>query len=218
MSTPETKNVSVYIDGFNLYHAIDSLGKNELKWLSYHKLAESFLRTDERLFRVYLFTSLTIWAEDKKERHQTYMDALRATGVEIVEARFKKAKKYCRRQDRYCKFWEEKENDVAIAVRMIADAHAGSVHRIILVTADTDQLPAVRYIQERFADNIELSLVIPPGRKDQARDLGALFSRSPIEIEEGRLRANLLPAKVKAANGEVILRPAAYDPDAPNLA
>ena len=27
------RRVSVYIDGFNLYHAIDALNENHLKWL-----------------------------------------------------------------------------------------------------------------------------------------------------------------------------------------
>lgn len=202
------RNVTVYLDGFNFYHALDSIGKNHIKWLNYNQLSESFLRQGERLFKCYLFTSLTTMNDEKRRRNQLFLDASRAVGTEIIQAYFKTAKKYCKKEERYCKFVEEKGNDVAIAVQMLADAHAGATHRIILVTADTDQIPAIRYIKNRFPE-IELSLFIPPGRKNEARDLGALFAH-PIEITEGRVEANLLPKEIVAANGEVIVMPPEY--------
>jgi hypothetical protein len=146
--------------------------------------------------------------EEKKRRNQLLLDASRAVGVEVIQARFKTSKKYCKTEDRYCKFKEEKGNDVAIAVRMLADSHDGATHRIIIVTADTDQIPAVLYIQERFPE-IETSLYLPPGRKNEGRDLGKLF-KSPAEIMEGRIYACLLPEQVTAANGDVITMPIEY--------
>lgn len=220
MSTPKPlKNVTVYIDGFNFYHALDSLIKinaarippisnNYIKWMSYVKLAESFISQDERLRAVYLFTSLTNMSPEKTGRNQALLDASRATGATVVQAKFKKNKKYCKEQDRYCKFKEEKGNDVAMAVTMLADAYAGATHRIVLVTADTDQIPAINHIKDRFPE-IELSLFIPPGRKGNARDLGALFN-SPTEITLGRVEACLLPYEVRAANGDIITIPDDY--------
>lgn len=204
----KAKQVTVYIDGFNLYHAINALGANHLKWLNYVKLAESFLRADECLRAVYMFSSPTKWSPEKLKRHETYLAALRAVGVVVAETEFKKAKKYCKKEDRYCKFWEEKQADVAIAVQMIGDAHAGKTNRIILLTADTDQIPAVKYLQAQFPE-IELSLAIPPGRKNEARDLGMLF-KAPVEIDSGRLEANLLPETVVVANGRPIQMPVEY--------
>lgn len=210
MSNPKPpKNVTVYFDGFNVYHAINMLKKPYLKWLNYRKLAESFLNpNEERLHKCYLFTSLTTMTPEKTRRNQSILDASRAVGVEIIQARFKKTRKYCKDNDRHCNFKEEKGNDVAIAVAMLADAYAGAAHRIILVTADTDQIPAVEHIRERFP-GIEMSLFIPPGRKDIARDLGVCFN-SPVEITEGRLNACLLPNEVRAANREIISMPPEY--------
>lgn len=203
------KYVTVYIDGFNMYHALDMLNQNHLKWVNYTKLSESFLRADERLLKVYLFTSLTTLSEDKRFRNQAFLDASRAVGIELIQARFAKTKKYCVKQEKYCKFWVEKGNDVALAVQMLADAHAGATHRIILVTADTDQIPAVNYIQKRFPE-IEISLFIPPGRKDIARDLGKMVATNPVEISRGRIEACLLPNEIIAANGEVVSMPVQY--------
>ena len=43
------KKVNVYIDGFNLYHAINALGDQRLKWINLRSLALSFVRPNERL-------------------------------------------------------------------------------------------------------------------------------------------------------------------------
>ncbi|MFO1241201.1 MAG: hypothetical protein U1E64_12690 [Sphingomonadaceae bacterium] len=36
------RRVIVYIDGFNLYHAIDDLGQPHLKWLTYVRFQKAF--------------------------------------------------------------------------------------------------------------------------------------------------------------------------------
>lgn len=47
----------VYVDGFNLYHAIDELRQDSLKWLCLRQLAESILRPDENLKMVKYFSA-----------------------------------------------------------------------------------------------------------------------------------------------------------------
>jgi hypothetical protein len=49
---PEGQNhwrATFYIDGFNLYHAIDGLRDNRLKWLDLWSLCHSFLTEDDQL-------------------------------------------------------------------------------------------------------------------------------------------------------------------------
>ena len=48
-----------YIDGFNLYHSIDELGRPELKWLNLWSLAESLIRKNEELVEVNYFSAYT---------------------------------------------------------------------------------------------------------------------------------------------------------------
>lgn len=38
------RKVICFIDGFNLYHAIDNLNQNQLKWLDLRKLALRFVK------------------------------------------------------------------------------------------------------------------------------------------------------------------------------
>jgi hypothetical protein len=44
--------VACYLDGFNLYHAIDDLQKPHLKWVDLEALAQSICRGDETLVKV----------------------------------------------------------------------------------------------------------------------------------------------------------------------
>ena len=50
--------VSAFIDGFNLYHAVDATGMHHLKWLDLRALCEKFApRPDYDLRTVYYFSA-----------------------------------------------------------------------------------------------------------------------------------------------------------------
>lgn len=69
--------VNVYIDGFNLYHAIDKLKDNRLKWLDLKKLANTLIRQGESLGDVSFFTAVVTWDKGKENRHREYLAAAR---------------------------------------------------------------------------------------------------------------------------------------------
>lgn len=81
--------VCCYVDGFNLYHAIDALGRPELKWLSLMALAKSFLGKNDSIISVTYFTAVMRWNPAKAQRHREYIAALAASGVEVIESRFR---------------------------------------------------------------------------------------------------------------------------------
>lgn len=191
-----------YVDGFNLYHAVQALARPELKWLNLKDLAAGFLRPGDTLSTVCYFTAVQSHPPKKAARHRRYIDALSAQGVEIISSNFQRVQKYCRENDRNCRFQEEKRTDVALASRYLIDAAQGAVERIIIVTADSDQIPAVETIQVHYP-TIEIELAIPPGRRGNARELASLFPKTPVELTAGRLGANLLPRSVYHADGRV---------------
>jgi len=45
--------VSFFIDGFNLYHALDNDGLRHFKWLNLRKMAESYLRKQDSISDVF---------------------------------------------------------------------------------------------------------------------------------------------------------------------
>jgi uncharacterized LabA/DUF88 family protein len=203
------KRVRVYIDGFNIYHAIDALQKPHLKWLNHRRLAESFLRRGEQLDEVNFFTAVLRWDAAKQRRHVNYLKALRAVDVRIHESRFTKVDRKCRAYGNTCPFHEEKQTDVGIAVKMVTDAMSGGVDRLVLLTADSDQIPTARFIGS--LPKTELTLMFPPNRGSQARDLGNHIP-DRHEITPGRLGTCVFPRTVVDKRGKpVAFRPAIYE-------
>jgi hypothetical protein len=153
-----------------------------------------FLRKHERLAEVAYFTAMLRWNAEKSLRHRAYMDALAAQGVTIVESKFIKSNRFCRQYGRYCDFHEEKQTDVALAVKVLRDAQRGSIERAILVTAGSDQIPLVRELRQSFPA-LSVEIAAPPGRMREARELCSVASGFS-EISPGRLGTCLLPRNV----------------------
>lgn len=200
--------VVTYIDGFNLYHAIDDLNKPHLKWVNLWSLSESLLRKNERLAGVKYFSA---WATHRSQasvtRHQTYVAALEHHGVEAVIGSFKRKPRSCNDCGAQWTSHEEKETDVHIGISMVADAIQGTCERIILISADSDLAPAVRMVK-RYCPKLEVFVAAPPGRFGNARDL------SPkMVLTQGRLAKHLLPEQILSEEGAVLIqRPAKYAP------
>ncbi|HET6407154.1 MAG TPA: NYN domain-containing protein [Chthoniobacteraceae bacterium] len=202
------RRVIVYIDGFNLYHAIKDLNKPHLKWVCLRAIAESMLRKDELLKAVKYFSAYATWMPDRFARHRDYTAALMARGVILHMAQFKEKPRKCFSCGAKWKGHEEKETDVQIAVHMVADALGGEVDRIILISADTDLGPAIKMIAANKPE-VEVFVATPPGRFNFCRSLGP-----KLEIKPGRLEKCLLPKNVQISASRNIARPAQYDPPA----
>lgn len=198
----------VYIDGFNLYHAIDDLGEPHLKWLDLWALSEKLLRGDQKLVAVKYFTAYATWRPTSYRRHQRYVAALEAKGVTPVVGRFKLKTVRCHAKCRQTyTTHEEKETDVNIGVHLVADALRDRFDRALVISADTDLNSAVTLARQE-APGKRIDLVAPPGR--MGRNSAALF-----EITKGRVRTSLLPAKITRADNRSVERPASYNP--PNV-
>ncbi|GAA4780102.1 NYN domain-containing protein [Novosphingobium ginsenosidimutans] len=199
--------VRVYIDGFNVYHAIEQQGDPRLKWLNYWQLSQSLLRPGETLDAVHFFTAVWRFETTKQKRHENFIAALDAYGVQVHQGDFGKPKKWCATHERFCKFREEKQTDVGIAVRMLVDASGGQPQRMILVTADSDQIPTARALRQM--DHISLTLAFPPGRAGEARELGELIP-DRLELKPERLLTHQLPRSVHKDGRLVATMPAIY--------
>lgn len=195
--------VGVYIDGFNAYHAIVALNEPRLKWLNYWSIAEALAR-DGTVERVAFYTALSPWSPEKRMRHTNYIAALRATGVDVIESIFTRPRKWCAKQKKHCKNYEEKQTDVAIATDILTDCFEDRVDKVLLVTADSDQIPLVRRVRKLFPSKVVV-LVAPPGRLQQARGLGEACS-GITELKPKLLRQHILPEEIFKPNGKIAAR------------
>ncbi len=137
------KRVISYIDGLNLYHAIDELNRPHLKWVDLWALSQSVVRPSETLVSVHYFSAYATWMPERHRRHITYVNALKAQGVSLHLANFKVKWRKCNNCGTTWKSREEKETDVSIAAHLVTDALLDRFDRAILITADSDIRAAV---------------------------------------------------------------------------
>lgn len=77
---------------------------------------------------------------------------------------------------------------------MIGDCLDKNVDIIVLITADSDQVSAVKFIQRRFPD-IKIRLYFPPARK--SNDLKSLFPQVVyLENHEDKFKQAVMPNEV----------------------
>jgi hypothetical protein len=135
--------VCVYVDGFNLYHALVRFKDDKVKWLDLRALSLRLISpASERIVGISYFSAYADWLPGPMSRHREYVKALEATSVECILGHFK-------RKDRHCnacgKSWithEEKETDVSIGIHLLNDAYKGRYEKAYLVTRDSDLMPS----------------------------------------------------------------------------
>lgn len=202
---------AVYIDGFNLYHAIDDLGANHLKWCNYWRLSEMLISAGETLTSVIVATAHHP-DFDKKTRHQLFLAALRNVNVTVLLGHYVKEPRDCRGCGRVWQQPTEKESDINLAVALVDDAHMDLFDTAYLVTSDTDQAAAARLFARRFPDKALVS-VAPPGRSHSQHILAHCNGRA-MTITPKMIEASLLPATVLGAGRAGVKRPPKYAPPA----
>ena len=132
------KRVVFYIDGFNLFHALDeNYNFHKYKWLNLDKLSRCFITSQYTLREVFYFTSYATWNRSKVQKHQLYIKALQTVDVQTILGRFKHQTKRCRLCRQTYSVPTEKQTDVNIAVKLFQDAINDLFDRAIIVSGET---------------------------------------------------------------------------------
>lgn len=160
--------VTFYVDGFNFYYGIKRTRKSNKEWGKYYwidmvKLCESFLGEGQQLEKVVYFTASPLDSE-KNSRQSAFLNVNRLINgerFEIVRGKYLEKSYTCP----YCRGTisrpEEKKTDVNISVRMIADCILGKTDKVALVSADSDLIPPLEFIQKQYK-NIGVKVYFPP--------------------------------------------------------
>ena len=197
--------ISAFIDGFNLYHAIaNNTNYRHYKWLNLRKLINLYMRKQDVLVDVFYFTSLATWNPDKAQRHELYIKAQTFFGVKPIYGNFKKVTKQCNADCRKCyKTYEEKETDVNIAVQLYEQAVKNTYDTAIILSGDSDQVPAIKAIKNSFPTK-KVNILIPPGRDT---NLLKQTADQYFKITHKQLSTSLLPDIITLADGTQISCP-----------
>ena len=215
------QRAALFVDGFNLYHAIDAFRDDRLKWLSLWKLGERILpKKEEELVWCGYFTAyanhLRATRPDVIVRHRQYVAAQEATGVTVFKGSFKKKEVSCRSWNSTWFRNEEKETDVNIAVRIVAHAYRDLYDVAYVLSADTDLTPAMREVRSIVDANghrcKRIVAVFPPVLPGSFRYVAALQQNSDaqINLNMNHLKACRLPDPVILPDGSTIACPPKY--------
>lgn len=201
----------VYVDGFNMYHALDDLKKPYFKWLNLRRLSENFAKGHaHQIDRLVFCTAFFPGDFEKRKRHEAYNAAQQAFGVNVVLGHTTHEPMSCRDCGRSWLQPREKETDINIALSAYHDVCRGHVDVVFLVTADTDQASTLRFLKQHHP-HIKRIVVVPPGRDHKLHHLRDAAD-AIIKLREDHIDAAILPAIVTPTQGQSIPRPSAYAP------
>lgn len=201
------------VDGYNLHYG--RLRGTPCKWLDVRALLQGILHIQDpgmQLIQVRYFTApviarLASHGQASAEAQQTYLRALRATGVDVIPGRHQlepgQAPRYqagaaANRQDTV-PVWhlDEKETDVRLALAMYRDAAQGAMDQAVLLSSDTDFAPVLEMLRADFS--LPLGLILPrrpAGGRMAAASLMQLADWTRSVIHDSELAAVQLPARL----------------------
>jgi uncharacterized LabA/DUF88 family protein len=190
--------VSFFIDGFNLYHAIAADNRfRRFRWMDLKKLCLQFVRPQDTISEVFYFTALANWSPQKVERHKLLIRAQEFNGVKVIFGEFRRTTKTCRLCNQTFPTFEEKETDVNIAIQLFEQAYKENYDTAIIISGDSDQLPALRAVRRNFPSK-QFGIAIPPGRGAELLKKEADFHR---KIKTSHLEHSRLPDVIKLPDG-----------------
>lgn len=202
----ESKKVVFYFDGFNFYHGFKSytVGNPDWKnyyWIDFIKLCSQFVfpQDGQILHKVKYYTAppKNIQKRSKQSALFGANNLLNNSSFEVINGhyadKFIDCQAICKQT---FKVPEEKCTDVNISLGIIGDCINNEVDIVILVTADSDQVSTIKFIQKNFP-HIKVKLYFPPDRK--SNELKSLFKQVVyLENHEDKFKNSKMAYEVKS--------------------
>ncbi|MCK5588903.1 MAG: NYN domain-containing protein [Candidatus Pacebacteria bacterium] len=161
------KKVICYIDGYNLFHALENNPSAKINLLS---LAKSLVNEGHKLVEVYYFSAYATWKPENMIKHREYVKILEETGVKVVMSHFKRKDMKCNNCKSVWVTHEEKETDVKLSLQILKDAEDDKFDVAYLLSGDSDIVPAIVDVRERHPEKRILA-VLPKFQVRHARDI-----------------------------------------------
>lgn len=202
----------MYIDGFNLYHAISDLGEAHLKWLDLVKLGNLIIPgKTETLVQVTYCTAFYPGDSTKRWRHEQYLNALHVTGVVTLMGHYIHEPRDCHKCGHEWEKPTEKQTDINVALSLFNDARLDVFDTAYLVTADSDQGATAKFLATNFPQK-KLVTVAPPNRNFSTSILANAIDK--ITLNKTHIERCLFGNVVFKEGMRAGRRPREYDPPA----
>jgi len=208
----QTKRAIVYVDGFNLYYG--ALKDGPHKWLNLERFF-CRLRQHDEIQRIRYFTARISGSHASNQ--EAYLLALTTLPlVDVILGKFKTKQVACTVPDcpkpgrRIFAMPEEKRTDVNVALWMLHDAQRDLCDRLILVSGDSDLVPAIRMVKDHFPEK-EIVVYIPARTeiRGAALELRAEAHKArtlPLDL----LPKSQFPAALPLSGGRTVDKPGTW--------
>lgn len=208
--------VSFLVDGFNLYHSLRDAEKKtgvSAKWLDLRAFCQAHLQffgKEARLEEIHYFSAyaahLASRNPDVVTRHQILVRAFEHSGVKVEMGRFKAKDVHCYLCKGKMVRHEEKETDVAIAVRLVELLVSDRCDLAVVLTGDTDIAPGIR-TAKRLAPTKRIAVVAPYGRANsELKQIADHYIKVRAEI----YAQHLFPAEITLLDGRALKKPISW--------
>jgi hypothetical protein len=202
----------VYVDGFNLYYGALKGGSD--KWLD---LASYFrrLRAQDDVRRVNFFTALV--TGPSLPNQQQYLRALSTSPlVRVVLGKFKSKDVDCRVSAcahsgrRVFSVPAEKRTDVQIALQLLEDAYEDHADTFVVVSGDSDLVPAVHRLRARFPRK-RVVVYVPARDPDRSAAVELRSAATAArDLPLALLKRCQFPARMPDGSGATVEKPAGW--------
>jgi uncharacterized LabA/DUF88 family protein len=207
------ERVICFVDGFNMYHALDQLKKPHLKWLDLRKLFTLLSRPKSQVItQILFFSAYPTWKPNSYLRHRHYVAALQVNGVTPVMGHFKKKSKECHKCRVKWESHEEKETDVNLALALLDMAYKDLYDHAFLLSRDSDLAPAVNKVKQNFPQK-KITVFAPYNYCHSSELIKGADDNKTIKLKH--IETSLFPADIYDMGGNLVIqRPIEYSPPA----
>ena len=208
---PDKKRISVYIDGFNLYHSTLQFAHPNFRWLNLMELSKRIINPKtEKIATVYYFSALTSWNPNKAKKHLLYIYALRSAGVKDILGKFTLRDRKCPLCKNCYQSHEEKKTDINIAITLLGDAILDKFDTALILSGDSDLAPVSIKLRQ-LCPGKKIGILVPQNQSAMNLKKHADFFK---KIQDRDLKKSLLPEQV-TYNGRIITAPTGWLPSKP---
>jgi uncharacterized LabA/DUF88 family protein len=201
------QRVIVYVDGFNFYYGLRKPKWKRYYWLDVVNLFEQFMRPNQELVAVKYFSARPSDAGKSKRQDAFFQVNNENPKFKLILGKFLKKEVFCPKCRRANTTYEEKETDVRIATQIVADAFKKNCDIAIVVSADSDMVPAIELVRETSS---RVFIYFPPNQF--STNLASMGGGQPVQMEryEQRFKKSVLPDAVVLRNGFKLSIPAEW--------
>lgn len=204
------QRVIVYIDGFNFYYGLKNISKQDNSWKKFYWLDvvsffQKMLGKNQDLVEVNYFSARPHDIDASKRQDLFFSANKLSPKFRLILGKYLKKNIQCKHCGNTIQSFEEKETDVRIATQIINDVHKDRCDISIIVSADSDIIPAIETLRE-IKPQHNVFVYFPPLRHS-VNLANSCNAHRKLSNYKARFNQSMLPDEVILPDGIKLCRP-----------